>query len=387
MKFIKNSSSKFGKGVSLLWNGNEINNLSILHKARSLENICGIKYNSARSILFQFLNYLKIGSDDEVLVSSFTCDAVTDTLALFTDKIIPVDINNDMTMSFSDILSKISSNSKAIIIQNSFGKFGLKFDEIEWLKNKGIIVIEDCSLSYGSIENNVEHGTLGDIAIYSFEASKSITIGWGGLLKINNAKYFSEDLLNPKKLNILLDLKRYLELTACLFLTKKKYSFGPIIWYLLYSSGILTKSITNRYLLRKYPGMGIIGEKLLLNINFSINYFNINSNFQYLYNNLKDIKEIQIPIIPHNENRLVSPRFPFYVDPKDKIKLIKFMDSRKLGIGEWFNRNPSAINNNLINNCQNANNVMKKVLNIPIQSTISKIDLDKYIYAIKNFYS
>jgi hypothetical protein len=213
-----------------------------------------------------------------------------------------------------------------------------------------------------------------------------LLVGWGGLLKINNKEYLIKDLLKPKKLNIIIDLKRYLELITCMILTNKKYIFGPIIWYLLYASGILTKSITCKYLFKKYPGMGIIGEKLLLNINFSSYYSDINRNFRYLYNNLKDIKQIQLPIIPHINNKVVSPRFPFYVEPKDKVKLMDFMDSRKLGIGEWFHHSPSVFSDNLITDCKNANDVMKKVLNIPIHSTIKIKDLEKYVIAIKIFY-
>ena len=320
MKLISNKSSKFGKGVSLQWNIYNSNN----NKKFPNNNFpVGIKYNSARSIIYQFLKFINITSEDEILVCGFTCDAVTETIKYFTDHIIAVDVNNDLTMSYDDICSKITCRSRVLILQNTFGRLGLKIDQINNLKSRNIHIIEDCSLSYGSVVNGIQHGNFGDISIFSLEASKAITIGWGGILLINNYKFLKKELMFPRKIPIIIDAKRYMEYIICTNLNKFKLSFGPIIWYFLYCLKVLTKSSTNKFIMENYPGMGILSRKLLSKINQNEEYEKLNKNYIFLYDKLKNNKNIFLPIVPRIDEFIVSPRFPIYVNKKIKNRLLK----------------------------------------------------------------
>jgi dTDP-4-amino-4,6-dideoxygalactose transaminase len=58
------------------------------------------------------------------------------------------------------------------------------------IKNKKIVLIEDCAQALGAKINNKNVGNFGDFAVFSFHAQKNIsTLGEGGMLVVNNKKY------------------------------------------------------------------------------------------------------------------------------------------------------------------------------------------------------
>ena len=102
-------------------------------------------------------------------------------------KIVYVDINDDLTMN----------DEKLNAINLKQGNYISKYVWSSWIKKtnnrqnkaKKIFLIEDCALSIGSKIDNINLGSFGDISFFSLEVSKTITIGWGGLVKINNKLY------------------------------------------------------------------------------------------------------------------------------------------------------------------------------------------------------
>ena len=191
--FLYRSPSKFTGGVSILWKGMDlfyVNNFLFKNfKLKTKNNLNFLLYESARSAILHTLNILNVKSKDQVIVSSFTCDAVTKAVINSGAKVVYVDINKDLTMNDKCVLEAINRNTKVIILQNTFGRLGLKISTINKIKKKKITIIEDSCLSVGSKLKNNPLGQLGDVSIFSLEASKTITIGWGGALKINNPKY------------------------------------------------------------------------------------------------------------------------------------------------------------------------------------------------------
>ena len=78
---------------------------------------------------------------------------------------------------------QIAFNSKYLIdvLKNAETEEIVKF-----AKCLGILVVEDCSLSIGTKKKDKLLGITGDAAIFSLELSKTISVGWGGILIINN---------------------------------------------------------------------------------------------------------------------------------------------------------------------------------------------------------
>ena len=82
---MKKSLSKFGKGVGILWRGMSLkivprfflNIVKYRKLERTKDNKNELFFESSRSALFNSLMFQNIGKGDEVIISSFTCDAVT----------------------------------------------------------------------------------------------------------------------------------------------------------------------------------------------------------------------------------------------------------------------------------------------------------------------
>ena len=64
-------------------------------------------------------------------------------------KVVYVD-TNDLTMNKNALLSAITSKTKVLIVQNTFGRLGVAPYLFSEIRKQGIFIIEDCSLSIGS---------------------------------------------------------------------------------------------------------------------------------------------------------------------------------------------------------------------------------------------
>lgn len=100
-----------------------------------------------------------------------------------------VDCNkNDLCMSLEDLKLKIDIYRPAAIwVVHIGGHIAFQIEEIATLsKGKGIILLEDCACAHGASWNGKKAGTWGDVGIYSFYATKTISTGEGGMLVTNN---------------------------------------------------------------------------------------------------------------------------------------------------------------------------------------------------------
>jgi hypothetical protein len=95
--FFKSSPSKFTGGISCLWKGMELiyakKFIFSFFKLQIKNRFNFLLYESARSAILHSLKCLDITSKDQVIVSSFTCDAVTKAITNSEAKIVYVSIN------------------------------------------------------------------------------------------------------------------------------------------------------------------------------------------------------------------------------------------------------------------------------------------------------
>jgi perosamine synthetase len=115
-----------------------------------------------------------------------------DSTATFHANAIPVyaDIDPDtFNIDPRDIERKITDKTKAIIIVSLYG-LPCDMDEIMSISRKyNIPVIEDNAQCFLSTYKGKLAGTFGDIASYSFENSKHMSCGEGGIIITNSEKY------------------------------------------------------------------------------------------------------------------------------------------------------------------------------------------------------
>ena len=101
-----------------------------------------------------------------------------------------VDVNPDtFNIDPTKLEEKISNKTKAIFIVNIYG-LPCDYDEILEIANKyNIPVIEDNAECVLSKYKGKMTGSLGSLASYSFENSKHLSCGEGGMIITNNEKY------------------------------------------------------------------------------------------------------------------------------------------------------------------------------------------------------
>lgn len=146
-----------------------------------------IALNSGTSALHAALLSSDIGVGDEVLLPSFTFVATANSIMAVGAKPVFVDINkHDYTIDMSDLQSKITENSKAIIPVHLYGHPCNMSEIVELAEKRSIDVIEDACQSLGSTYNNKQTGTLGMMGCFSFYASKVLTSGEGGAVVTND---------------------------------------------------------------------------------------------------------------------------------------------------------------------------------------------------------
>lgn len=152
---------------------------------------------SGTDALHLALRALGIKSGDEVITPSFTFAATAEAICYVGATPVFVDIDPvTLNLDTESIASKITDNTRAIIVVHLFG-LPVNMDNIKKLAgNKNISIIEDCAQSFGGSIHNKQTGTLGDIACFSFFPSKNLgAYGDGGLVSTN-----SDQLANQVKL-------------------------------------------------------------------------------------------------------------------------------------------------------------------------------------------
>jgi perosamine synthetase len=169
--------------------------------------------NSGTSALFVALKILNT-QKTEIILPSYVCKDVIEATILSGFKPVLCDIEEFWNVSYNSIKNKISKNTAAIIVPHNLG-ICAKVIEI---KKFGIPIIEDCCQSIGSSIYTKLCGTIGDIAVLSFNATKCLTTAEGGAVLINNNSVVNKTV----NINALEHLFRMSDLQALVGITQIK---------------------------------------------------------------------------------------------------------------------------------------------------------------------
>ncbi|KUO42688.1 MAG: histidine kinase [Hadesarchaea archaeon YNP_N21] len=146
-----------------------------------------IGVNSGTSALHCALAAVGVGHGDEVIVPPLTFAAPA-FAALYLGAV-PVfaDIDPEtFTIDPKEVKRKVTKKTKAIIPVHLYGLPADMDPIIEVAREKGVKVIEDCAQCYLGKYKGRLAGTMGDMAIFSFERSKHMTTGNGGVIITND---------------------------------------------------------------------------------------------------------------------------------------------------------------------------------------------------------
>lgn len=145
--------------------------------------------SSGTAALHLSLKLLGVGSGDEVLCQSFTFAASANPITYLGATPVFVDSEEETWNLCPNLLEKAimdrlekGKKPKAIVAVHLYG-MPYKSDEIDSLSKKyGIPIVEDSAEALGSTYKGIPCGTLGDLAILSFNGNKIITTSGGGAL-------------------------------------------------------------------------------------------------------------------------------------------------------------------------------------------------------------
>jgi len=121
----------------------------------------------------------------EVILPALTFVA-TGLIPLYNDcKVIFADIDEaTLTIDPKDVVKKITSKTKAIIVQHQSG-YPVDLDSFEQFKKKGILVIEDAAHGAGTFYKGEHVGTRNP-SVFSFNVVKNIAACEGGMVTTDN---------------------------------------------------------------------------------------------------------------------------------------------------------------------------------------------------------
>ena len=147
----------------------------------------GIAVSNGSAALDIAVKALEIGPGDEVIMPTFTI--ISPAQSIITAGALPVLIDSDpvtWNMDVNQIESKITKNTKAIMVVHIYG-LPVDMDPIlEICKKYNLKLIEDAAEMHGQLYKGRKCGSFGDISTFSFYPNKHITTGEGGMIVCND---------------------------------------------------------------------------------------------------------------------------------------------------------------------------------------------------------
>ena len=156
------------------------------------------------------LVYLALGlkKGEEVIIPGYGYLAAANIALQMGIKPVFADVDEKtFCVTSKSIEKKITSRTKLIVVINTYGNVCDLDPIIKIAKFKKIPVLEDAAESFGSSYKGKQSGAIADIGTYSFQATKTITTGEGGMVVTNKNNNFIERLKSIRNHGV--KIKRY----------------------------------------------------------------------------------------------------------------------------------------------------------------------------------
>ncbi len=153
----------------------------------------GIAFNSASSALHAAVIAVGVKPGHEVIVppytftSTATCTLMHNAIPVFSD------VTRDTYCLDPTKLNEVKTNlSQAIIPVHLFGHSCYIDEILSFADENNLKLIEDCAQAPGGKYKGQNVGTFGDCSVFSFQETKNIMTGEGGMLLTNNEEIASK---------------------------------------------------------------------------------------------------------------------------------------------------------------------------------------------------
>jgi len=351
-------------------------------------------YWKGRVALFAALTSMGVKKGDEVILPAYTCVVVPNAILYLGAIPIYVDISeDDYNLDISKLENAITSKTKVIICQNTFGLSTNLEQILRIAKKNNIFTIEDCTHGFGGYYDGKPNGSFCDAAYFSTQWNKPISTGIGGILLVNNKQLLDGVIkLESKKIKpTIVDT-----ISLSLLLLSRKLFINKYSYY---------KMVNLYRILGKYKV--VIGSSEgaeITSIEMPVKYFKDMSNIQMIIGTknivtLKEINErrknnsiIYTHFLKNNGKKFVAEKYfenhlflkyPVLVNNRDLF--IERANKANIILGDWFNSPIHPIKKNLhlwqfdSKQFPISMEVSKKIVNLPteLKNTAAVLDFLK----------
>lgn len=313
--------------------------------------------NSGTSALHCALYAAGISEGDEVITVPFTFIATVNSILFVGAKLVLVDIKEDtFNIDIDKIEEKITDKTKAILTVDLFGQ-PVDYDSLRKIADKyNLVIVEDACQAHAAEYKGKKAGVLGDIACFSFYATKNMICGEGGMITTNNERFADKCRLFRNHGQS--EIKRYYH---------EDIGYNYRMMDLQAAIGIEQ--------LKKLEGFT---EKRIRNA-------------RLLSEGLKDVKEITVPFIGDDVKHVFHQYTLVCGETVDRDKLLDFLKEKGIGANVYYPV-PLHLQDHIAKfgykegDFPVSERMSRKVLSLPVHPSVSEEEIRLMVDTIKEYF-
>jgi dTDP-4-amino-4,6-dideoxygalactose transaminase len=352
--------------------------------------------DSGRTALFTILKAAGIGQGDEVAIQAYTCVAVPEPILWVGARPVYIDCADDLTMSVDDLRKKITLNTKAVVIQHTFGQLAQVAELVAFAREKNLLVIEDCAHALGSEIFGQAVGTFGDAAFFSFGRDKSISSVFGGAIAVpansplaSKISEIVDSYPQPSRIWVAQQLMHPLVL-AIAKATYNFFSLGKILLEIAKRLGVISKAVQSielsggkpTFAFHQFsPALAVLAEQQLKKLDrFTVQRRAIAARYE---NALKNGADFVAPKIVPGHSYL---RYTIFATSTDAVKnYVRKAKAAGIQLGDWYTTPiaPQGVHYEKIGytsgSCPNAERLAQVTFNLPTHIGITRDMIEEIV--------
>ena len=339
--------------------------------------------SSGRDALYTILKHLNLQPEDEVLLQAYTCVVVPNAILAAGGRPLYVDVQEDtFNMDPEELRKKITSQSKILIIQHTFGRLAEMTAIMAIAKEHDLLVIEDCAHALGV----AGAGEQGLASFWSFGRDKCVSAVFGGLIKTSDkelAQKIKQDIGKRKQPSYFWIFQQLLH-PVVVYFAKLTYNIfiGKLVIFLA-KKLLLSKSVYQKERRGKQPDFVL---KKMPNALVQLAKFQMTR--------LDEFMEHRKGIVKTYNQGLGKnlPEIPYLVYPvlcNDPEGLRSKAKEEGIYLGDWYSQPiaPAGVDYEEVfyqpGSCPVAEKLAARTVNLPTHINITKKDTQRIIDFIK----
>jgi len=303
---------------------------------------------------------------DEVIVPSFTFVSSANAFVLRGAKIVFVDSQDDHPGMDEDKIEELITSRTKVIVPVHYAGIACDMDKIMTIAGKhNLFVVEDAAQSIDSFYKGAPLGSIGHFGCFSFHETKNVQCGEGGMLVINDERFFDRaEIIWQKGTNRSAFCRGEVD----------KYTWVDI------GSSFLPSDVTSAFLYAQLERIKHTQKKR-------------KEIWERYYNKLKPLEEkgfLHIPVIPHyatNNGHLFYLRCRNLID---RTALIEFLEQKEIHtVFHYVSLHDSIYCRNRRfggENLPNSEKFTDVIIRLPLYYELLREDQDHIINSINNFF-